>query len=49
MKELKTELRMWFAEKLLYWSLEISPNNEEGKKIKSFISLYIHDKMKNHD
>ena len=45
MKELKTELRMWFAEKLLSWSFDVTPRNEEGQKLRNYISTYCLEKI----
>jgi len=46
MVELKSEIRMWIAEKLLNWSFDITPYNQEGQKIRRCISLYYIDKIK---
>jgi len=45
MKKLKSELRMWFAEKLLSWAFSITPWNEEGQKLRRRISDYYLDKL----
>tara|TARA_R110000823_G_C15516672_1_gene455044 strand:- start:266 stop:418 length:153 start_codon:yes stop_codon:yes gene_type:complete len=45
MKELKNELRMWFAEKLLSWSNDVTPWNEEGQKLRIFIAAYYLQKI----
>ena len=46
MKELKSELRVWLAEKLLGWSHDVTPWNEEGQKIRRHIGNYYLDKIK---
>ena len=45
MKKLKIELRMWFAEKLLSWSFDVTPLNEEGQKLKKHIAVYYLEKI----
>ena len=45
MKELKIEIRMWIAEKLLGWSFDITPFNEEGQKLRKHICNYYLSKI----
>lgn len=45
MKKLKIELRMWFAERLLGWSFDVTPWNEEGQKLRNHILDYYLDKI----
>ena len=45
MKKLKSEIRMWFAEKLLGWCSDITPWNEEGQKLRKHISAYYIEKI----
>jgi hypothetical protein len=46
MKKLKIELRMYLAEKLLGWSFDVTPWNEEGQKLRKHISAYYFEKIK---
>jgi hypothetical protein len=45
MKKLKSELRMWFAEKLLGWAFDVTPWNEEGHKLRKHIANYSMEKV----
>ena len=45
MKKLKSELRMWFAEKLLAWAFDVTPWNEEGQKLRKCIADYSTEKI----
>ena len=45
MEELKSELRMWFAEKLLGWANDITPWNNEGQKLRRHITNYYLEKI----
>ncbi len=45
MKELKIELRMWFAELLLSWSFNVSPWSKEGQKLRGHICAYYLEKI----
>jgi len=45
MKKLKIELRMWFAEKLLSWSFDVTPWNKEGQKLRKHITAYYLEKI----
>ena len=45
MKELKSEIRMWLAEKLLGWAFDIAPFNSEGQKMRTHISNYYWSKI----
>ena len=49
MKKLKSELRMWLAEKLLGWAFDVTPWDEEGQKLRKHISAYCMDKVIEHD
>ena len=40
MKQLKRELRMYIAEKLLYWALEITPNWKNKELLTKFLYSY---------
>ena len=45
MKNLIKEFRMLIAEKLLSWSFDIAPMNEEGRLLQRHISKYFRDKL----
>ena len=45
MKDLINEFRMVIAEKLLSWSFDIAPMNEEGRFLQRYISKYFRDKL----
>lgn len=40
MKKIISEIRMSLAEKLISWSHDVAPSNEEGNKLKKHISSY---------
>jgi hypothetical protein len=48
MKELKKEIRLFIAEKLLTWSFGIAPFGEEGEQIKIMLAYYFDAKVKEH-
>lgn len=43
---MKTEIRMWIAEKLMGWAFDITSWDEEGQKMRKHISNYYLDKIK---
>lgn len=45
MKTLKNELQMYLAEKLLAWSAYVTPNNDEGRKLKVLLLNYVKEKL----
>ena len=47
MKELKSEIRMWVAEKLLSWAFNVTPWNNEGQKMRKYIADYYSCELKN--
>lgn len=47
MKKLKSELRMWLAEKLVGWAFDITPWDEEGQKLRRHIADYYLSKIFN--
>lgn len=45
-----SELRMYLAEKLLFWAFDVAPNNKEGKFLKFYVDGYavsVIEKLKN--
>jgi hypothetical protein len=45
MKKLKSEIRMWLAEKLLGWAFDMTPWDDEGQKLRKHITNYYWSKI----
>jgi hypothetical protein len=49
MSKLKSEIRMYIAEKLISWAFDITPWNDEGQKLRVHIANYYYDKIKEYE